>query len=127
MRVIPGALLMSTRREAVLGGALTILFAGGTCPCAASRDLTGCLIPTEKAKRLLASTGREQLFVTGREPVVRSSGNRDFDYALAQTLAMIAETFNVLPGFAYYDDVDDMNALATSERTLSRSDGTVLF
>jgi hypothetical protein len=118
---------MNTRRQVMLGGALTILFGGSKCSSAAGRILSGCLLSNDDARRLLATASGQQLFVTGKEPVIRSSGSRDFDYALAQSLAMMADTLNVLPGFAFYDDRDDSNAFATSERTLARSDGTVLF
>ena len=118
---------MKTRREVVLGGALTILLGSGMCRSAASSKRAGCIIPAEHATNLLGSTTGEQLFVTGKEPFLRSSGDRDFDYALAQTLAMISETLAVLPGFAFSDDADTWNASATSARSLSRSDGTVLF
>jgi len=63
---------------------------------------------------------------TGKEKMIPHSDNRDFDYALAQTLAMISRSFNVLPGFAYYDDYDGRNAKATNAG-LKGSDGTVLF
>jgi hypothetical protein len=118
---------MIARREVMMGGTLTVVFGGASCSCAAGHTLDGCLLSTGEARHLLASAEPAQLFVTGNEPIIRRSGNSDFDYALSQTLAMIAGTLNVLPGFAYYEDADGMNACATTERKLSRSDGTVLF
>jgi hypothetical protein len=118
---------MITRREVVLGGALMILFGTAYRSLAEIGNQTGCLLSGAEAKRLLAATADAQLFFPSREPVIRSSGNRDLDYALAQTLAMVAEKLNVLPGFAFYDDYDGKNAYATPERILMRSDGTVLF
>jgi hypothetical protein len=59
--------------------------------------------------------------------MIPRSGDKDFDYALAQTLAKISTAFDVLPGFAYYDDYDGKNAYATPTARLSRADGTVLF
>jgi hypothetical protein len=41
------------------------------------------------------------------------SGDRDFDYALAQTLGMLSDTFGVVPGFAYYDDESGRTANGT--------------
>jgi predicted metalloprotease len=35
--------------------------------------------------------------------------------------------FQVLPGFAYYDDYDGMNAYASTAVRMQRADGTVLF
>jgi hypothetical protein len=118
---------MRTRREVIFGGALTILFGRRACSHAQTARAGGCSISGPEARRLLGSTDNTQFFVTGHEPVIRTSGNRNLDFALAQTLAMLAETFNVLPGFGYFDDYDGMNAYATAERILSRSDGTVLF
>jgi hypothetical protein len=59
--------------------------------------------------------------------MIPKSGNKDFDYALAQTLAKISDFLDVLPGFAYYDDYDGINAYATPTVRLDRADGTVLF
>lgn len=55
------------------------------------------------------------------------SGNAALDRALARSLANISRTFDVLPGFSYYDDSGNANALATSEVLLGNTDGTVLF
>jgi hypothetical protein len=66
-------------------------------------------------------------FMTGNEPMIPKSGDRDFDFALAQSLAKISDAFGVLPGFAYYDDYDAPNAYATAVTRLNRADGTVLF
>jgi Putative neutral zinc metallopeptidase len=63
----------------------------------------------------------------GDEPIIYKSGNADFDFALAQTLAKITEKFGVLPGFAYYDDSGGQNAYATPRVRLKSTDGTVLM
>ena len=39
----------------------------------------------------------------------------------------LSETFNVLPGFGFYDDYDGENAWATPQSLLQRTDRTVLF
>lgn len=59
--------------------------------------------------------------------MIPKSGDSHFDLALAQTLAKISDVFDVLPGFAYYDDYDGKNAYATPVVRLNRGDGTVLF
>jgi predicted metalloprotease len=59
--------------------------------------------------------------------MIRGSGDRDFDLALAHTLARIADVFQALPGFAFYDDYDGNNAYATPRPRLQRADGTVLL
>jgi hypothetical protein len=64
---------------------------------------------------------------TGDEPIISSSGDKDFDRALAQTLSMLASELEVHPGFAFYDDLGDKNAYATSDVRLNGADGTVLF
>lgn len=68
-----------------------------------------------------------RLYITGNEPVALKSGDKYFDYALAQTLAKISTVFEVLPGFAYYDDTESKNAYATGDVKLKNADGTVLF
>jgi hypothetical protein len=80
-----------------------------------------------KPSNFLATSSGHQTFTTGNEPIIASSGDRDFDYALAQTLSRLTDTFRVLPGFAYYDDFEQPNALATPRARMARADGTVLF
>ena len=46
---------------------------------------------------------------------------------MAQALGKLSRLFGVLPGFCYYDDGTQGNALATGEQLLDRSDGTVMF
>lgn len=122
---------MVTRREVTLGGLMTILWGLQSCTCNAqslrSRHTFGCILTPDEAEQFLATSTSQQLFVTGNEPIIASSGNRDFDYALAQTLSRLSDAFEVLPGFAYYDDFDGKNAYATNVRRLSRADGAVLF
>jgi hypothetical protein len=36
-----------------------------------------------------------------QEKLVARTGNRDFDYALAQTLSRLTEVFRALPGFSF--------------------------
>jgi len=87
----------------------------------------GCTLPKAEADRFFNTASRAQLYARGDEPIVANSGDKDFDYALAQMLAKISETFNVLPGFAFYDDGKSWNAYATREVRFKNSDGTVLF
>jgi len=84
------------------------------------------MLSPDEAERIFARSTEQQLFFTGNEPVIISSGNRDFDYALAQTLSRITDTLGVLPGFGYFDDFEGENAYATSASRLGRADGTVL-
>ena len=122
---------MITRRETILGGLLTIAWGSRTSMCAAQatriRRTAGCMLDDDEAEQFLATSTAQQLYSTGNEPIVASSGDRAFDYALAQTLSRIADVLQVLPGFAYFDDFDEPNAFATSRRRMARADGTVLF
>jgi hypothetical protein len=123
---------MLSRRDVALGGLLTIGWLAGTCSCANAHKETprrfGCMLSEGEADALLAnSSGSSNLFADGRTPTLVSSGNREFDYALAQTLSQMTDAFGVLPGFAYFDDSAGMNAHATTRQMLARSDGTVLF
>lgn len=123
---------MWTRREIVLGGLLTLIFGvGASCLCHAQtvrrRQNYGCMLSDDEASQYFDANTDERLYVTGNEPMIPRSGNKDFDLALAYTLAMISRTLEVLPGFAYYDDYDGKNAYATRILRLANADGTVLF
>jgi hypothetical protein len=122
---------MITRREVLLGGALTIIWGVDASPCLAeavrARHTFGCMLADYEAEQFLATSTQHQMFASGNERIVASSGDKEFDYALAHTLSRITETFHVLPGFAYYDDFDHPNALAMKSVRLAKADGTVLF
>ena len=60
-------------------------------------------------------------FGPGDSPTIVNSGDRELDYALAQTLSRLTDTWNVLPGFAYFDDSAAPNAFATSRATSRRA------
>src|SRR4051794_34397434 len=121
---------MILRREVVLGGLLTILTVSSEACCQplfpAPRQ-RGCMIPEGLAAGFFASSSDHQTYQTGYEPMPGGSGDAEFDFALAHTLVKIGAALQVLPGFAYYDDGDSPNALATKAKRLERADGTVLF
>lgn len=106
-----------------LGGLACVCSAQATKP----QPIFGCILPVNRAGYYLDRSTRPRLYITGQEPIVSKSGDKDFDFALAQTLARISEVFNVLPGFAYYEDVEAQNAYATAVVKLKNADGTVLF
>jgi hypothetical protein len=122
---------MITRRDAAVGGLLTIAWSALACTCMANtarpRHSFGCVLAADEVDQFLQRSTGQQMYRTGKEQIVASSGDREFDYALAQTLSRITDTFNVLPGFAYYDDFDGPNAFATTAVRMARADGTVLF
>lgn len=121
---------MLGRREVVLGGLLTICW-GAACPCAAQTARTsrtrGCMLNDDEAMPFLASVVEPPKQVTREQPIIPGSGDKEFDFALAQTLFRLSEVFGVVPSFAYYDDYDGPNAWATSRKKMENPDGTVLF
>jgi hypothetical protein len=125
---------MLTRREVLRNGLLTILY--GVCAPGRQAEAQtpgrgtsnrGCILLPGETAHFMSSATEPQLFVTGKEPIISKSQDPAFDFALAHTLARLSEVMSVLPGFAYYDDRDAPNALATREVRLGKSDGTVLF
>jgi hypothetical protein len=103
---------------------------GGTTEIQAQRRRRrrlGCMLSEDDAQSFLNTSSQQQLYASGHESVVMSSGDKTFDTALAMTLSRISDAFDVLPGFAYYDDYDGANAFATTVVRLKNADGTVLF
>lgn len=118
------------RRRQLLAGAGIAL--GGYC-CGAHaatenrKRIFGCVLPVPESGAYLDRSTKAKVYVTGQEEIISKSGDPIFDSALALTLAHIADTFNVLPGFAYYEDDEAQNAYATQAVRLANADGTVLF
>jgi hypothetical protein len=123
--------LMLTRRESILGGALTLFYCG--CACAQDAHQSerphgeGCVLEPAQAEPYLATATEPVAFDHGNEPLISSTGDRDFDQALAHTLSRICEVYGVLPGFSFYDDYETPAAYATTAKRLQRADGSVLF
>ncbi len=123
---------MLRRRQTLFGGALGLM-SGVSCPCGARaksrrhNDIFGCMLPDNEVQAFFDTAPDTRMFITGDEPMIPRSGDKDFDFALAQTLAMISDLFQVTPGFAYYDDYDGLNAFATAHARLNGTHGTVLF
>ena len=120
---------MITRREVALGGLLSIGWLAAPCGCAAHAAAAprsfGCMLTDEAADALLELD--TQALAATAAPTIVNSGDRELDYAMAQTLSRLTDTWNALPGFAWFDDTDAPNAFATTRRLLSRNDGTILF
>jgi hypothetical protein len=83
------------------------------------------MLTDDEAEQFLATNTGEKTFLG--KPVIEHSGDRELDYALAQTLSQVSDTLGVLPGFAYFDDSDHPNAYATDRMLMAKPDGTVLF
>lgn len=122
---------MYTRREVLYGGLLTLLYSAAPCAHCQTANSNptrrSCLLTPDEAESVFERSTETRLYVSGDEPMIPKSGNKNFDLALAQTLSKCATLFGVLPGFAYYDDYDGKNAYATTKIRTQRSDGTVLF
>jgi hypothetical protein len=122
---------MLGRRE-LFEGALALTF-GAACPSSGHAQARrhnvnyGCRLPHSEAAAFFPTATEAHQYITGQEQIFPQSGDRDFDYALAQTLGRISSAFDVAPGFAYYDDYDGRNAYATSDQLMNGADGTVLF
>jgi hypothetical protein len=123
---------MIQRRKALVGGSLGVL-SGLGCPCMARtkpirhNDIYGCMLPDKEVEAFFKTAPDTRMFFTGDEPMIPRSGDKDFDLALAQTLSLISDVFQVTPGFAYYDDYDGLNAYASARTRLNGASGTVLF
>jgi hypothetical protein len=119
---------MLTRRETILGGALTLIWGNCACAQASARPHGfGCTLEPQQAAPFLATATEPQAFDNPQEKLISGTGNREFDYALALTLSRLTDIFGVLPGFSFFDDYDGENAYATTVTKLRRADGTVLF
>ena len=112
---------MITRRRMLIGGAASIAVYPECGQC--QEAFEGCLITTDQAEGLLGSEQTSLAYSS----VETGSGDRDFDRALAETLALLSDRFFVLPGFAFFSEPGSSNAFASSTRRMGRSDGDVLF
>jgi hypothetical protein len=52
------------------------------------------VLADDEVDQFLGTSTEQQMFATGNEPIVASSGDREFDYALAQTLSRITDVFH---------------------------------
>ena len=57
----------------------------------------------------------------------KTSGNRDLDRSLNLELGHLADSFDILPGFGFFDDSKGGNAFATTETWVANTRGTVVF
>ena len=105
----------------LIGGAASIAVHPECARC--QEAFEGCLITTDQAEGLLGSEQTSLAYSS----VETGSGDRDFDRALAETLALLSDRFFVLPGFAFFSEPGSSNAFASSTRRMGRSDGDVLF
>ncbi len=57
----------------------------------------------------------------------KTSGNSDLDRSINLELTHVADSFNILPGFGFYDDSDGKNAFAINVDVIPNTKGTVVF
>jgi len=118
---------MWTRRGVLTGGAAALLLSATALASQRHNPIYGCTLPARETPSFFNTATESRLYITGDEPLIEKSGDPDFDYALAHTLARISQIFTVEPGFAYYNDFDGNNAYATKQVRSYGVDGTVLF
>jgi hypothetical protein len=118
---------MLTRRCCIASCGL-LLFDLVSAKAAGSRHnpIYGCSLTTSEVNNVLGDEQNARS-ITGDEPMIPNSGDKDFDRALAETLHRISVCLNVTPSFAYYDDYDGPNAFASAKKRVAGTDGTVLF
>jgi hypothetical protein len=116
---------MFDRRMVLFGGLLVLVVRDTWAQAPTARR--GCDVDDVQLKALLGNNPTSFSFNINTDEIRNGSGNKDFDRALAHTLAKLSDWFTVLPGFAFYDDGNSPNALASPSRRLGRADGSVVF
>ncbi len=118
-------------RRAVLAGIVAL--SGCACGCGAlGQDTTmtrriapeGCLLSASDADAVANRARTPQDYA---ETATRSTGNADMDRAFDLALQRLASILEVTPGFAFYDDFDGLNAVATPAPLLGVPAGSVFF
>lgn len=114
-------------RRAVLGLAVGTL-AVAACPPAARAAywMRGCCLRQSMVSLGIAPRGLVAAD-SGAEDLVETSGDPTLDKYLGRALVRIATTFEVDPGFGFFDDSQAENAYATPETRITGTVGTVLM
>jgi len=84
----------------------------------------GCVLSTDEATAVANRARTPQDYA---ETATRSTGNADMDRAFDLALQRLAAILEVTPGFAFYDDFDGINAVATSAPLLGIPIGSVFY
>jgi hypothetical protein len=93
----------------------------------AQPELGGCCISDGKLQTQAGNAPAAFAFNVESGPISNGSGNKTLDRALARTLSMLSDRFDVLPGFAFFGGGESRNAFASTSHRLGRSDGSVIF
>jgi hypothetical protein len=59
--------------------------------------------------------------------LLSTSGNSDIDRSINLELIHLAQSFNVLPGFGFFDDSHGKNAFAMPDTVIANTQGTLVF
>jgi hypothetical protein len=86
----------------------------------------GCAISNDQISHFVADTDLSPCEAGVRNRIV-NTGNREFDYAFAQTLSILTDTFGVLPGVTFFSGRAELGAFATRARCLGRADGSIFI
>ena len=119
-------------RRLFLGGLLSV-FSGpfDMCACNAQSPQAphtlGCILAASDVSGVYPKNTPTTSAASTDAILLGSSGDRDFDKALAITLSRCVDVLGVLPGIAFFNDSASPNAYATNEIRLARADGTVLL
>lgn len=98
--------------------------AGTSSGCCILPDELGLFQPPTAGNRRRQRLSAEELIRT----IDQNSGQPSaFNRDLGPVLVSMSETFGERPGFGYYDDGDDLNAIATSATAVNGTGGTVAF
>ncbi|WP_156917976.1 hypothetical protein [Bradyrhizobium sp. Cp5.3] len=107
---------MLTRRETLVGATLSFGFVCAVAHCGCATSLIPafreCHLDDGDMRSVHPRIDETSRCPHGDEPIINKSRIPICDYTLAQTLAMLANKFDVLPGFAYYGDTGPENAFA---------------
>jgi len=118
-----------SRRAMLLGAASTAtnqLLVSGVRATTAHLHSSGCIVCRAANMRLMRSNGIVASSDQSIE-ILDSSGDAATDHFLGIALRRLALTFEVSPGFGFYDDSRAPNAFATESTVFPNSNGTVLM
>ena len=124
---------MPTKRDFLLGMSLCACcgpFAGGSRAQSAALLADGCEPSVEDLARLRArdpGLGHLGNAEASFSNIRRTTGNAQVDLMLDRAIKRLADTFDVYPGFAFFDDTGAPNAWATSDSLIPGRTYTVLF
>jgi hypothetical protein len=118
-----------SRRSVLLGAAATastLVTMSTARATAAQPHFGGCVLCRAANVTLTQSNG---IVAPGAQSIeiLDSSGDTATDHFLGVALRRLALTFDVRPGFGFYDDRRAPNAFATARSVFAGSDGTVLM